>query len=88
LKQNTPNPFGGSTVVVFDVSKICDVKINVYDVNGRLVKNLVDEALTAARYNIGWDGSDARGHQVTSGVYFLKMEAGSWTETKRMVVAK
>jgi subtilisin family serine protease len=88
LKQNMPNPFDGSTFVVFDVSKLCDVRVDVYDINGRLVKTLVDEAMTAARYNIGWDGRDARGHQVTAGVYFLKMEAGSFAETKRMVVAK
>jgi hypothetical protein len=88
LKQNMPNPFSGTTVVIFDVCKLTDVKINVYDVNGRLVVNLVDEVLTAARYNIGWDGRDTRGHAVTSGVYFLKMDAGSWSATKRVVVAK
>ncbi len=88
LKQNWPNPFSASTTVLFDLPQQVDVKLSVFDVRGRLVKSLVDQVLPAGRYYAGWDGRDANGADVASGVYFCKINAGSFNETKRMVVVK
>ena len=88
LSQNWPNPFSTGTSLMLDVPKDVQVELGVYDVSGRLVKNLVDGTLPAGRYNLGWDGRDANGHEVASGVYFYNVQAGSFHETKRMVVVK
>ena len=88
LSQNWPNPFSTGTSVRLDLPKDVQVKLGVYDVGGRLVKNLVDGTLPAGRYHLGWDGRDANGHVVASGVYFYSVQAGQFHETKRMVVVK
>ncbi|MFH1219249.1 MAG: choice-of-anchor D domain-containing protein [Candidatus Eisenbacteria bacterium] len=88
LGQNRPNPFGGSTTLLFDLPREAKVDLNVYDVSGGLVRNLVDQVLPAGRYSLGWDGRDAAGRQVVSGVYFYKIEAGNFSETRRMVVVR
>ncbi|MFH1219248.1 MAG: S8 family serine peptidase [Candidatus Eisenbacteria bacterium] len=88
LSQNWPNPFSGGTSVLLDLPKDVQVKLGVYDVSGRLVKSLVDQALPAGRYNLGWNGRDANGREVASGVYFYNVVAGSFHATKRMVVVK
>jgi hypothetical protein len=88
LRQNAPNPFAGTTMLRFDVPKDVKVKMSVFDIRGRLVKSLVDETLPAGRYSIGWDGRDSNGDQVASGVYFYKIQAGQWNDTKRMVLVR
>ncbi|MFZ1945928.1 MAG: S8 family serine peptidase [bacterium] len=88
LKQNWPNPFNGGTMLSFDIPTDVRVKLSIYDVSGRLVANLVDENLPANRYQIGWDGKDAKGATVASGVYFYEIEAGAFHQTKRMVVVR
>ena len=88
LKQNWPNPFMGTTMLHFDIPKDVDVKLEVFDVQGRLVKALINQPLPAGRYDIGWDGNDHQGHRVASGVYFYRIQAGQWNETKRMVIVR
>ena len=88
LGQNSPNPFKGSTTVLFDLPKDSSVRLEVTDVNGRTVRTLVDSAVPAGRHYIGWDGRDDRGREVASGVYFYNVVAGGFRETKRMVVVK
>jgi hypothetical protein len=88
LKQNWPNPFMGTTMLHFDIPKDVDVKLEVFDIRGRLVKSLVDRALPAGRYDIGWDGRDSQGRKAASGVYFYRIEAGQWSQTKRMVIVR
>ena len=88
LKQNWPNPFMGTTMLHFDIPKDVDVRLEVFDVRGRLVRSLVDRALPAGRYDIGWDGRDSQGRRVASGVYYYRIEAGQWSATKSMVVVR
>jgi hypothetical protein len=88
LRPNVPNPFMGTTMLRFDIPRDVHVSLSVYDVRGRQVKSLVDQDLTAGRYNVGWDGADTYGDRVASGVYYYKIVAGSWTGTKAMVVVR
>jgi hypothetical protein len=88
LRPNVPNPFSGTTMLRFDIPKDVHVSLSVYDVRGRMVKNLVDQDLTPGTYNIGWDGKSTYGESVASGVYYYKIVAGSWTKTKAMVLVK
>ncbi len=88
LRQNAPNPFAGTTMIRFDLPKDCKVRLDVFDVRGRLIKTLVDGSLPADRYAIGWDGRDASGERVASGVYYYRINAGEWSETKTMVYVR
>jgi hypothetical protein len=88
LRQNWPNPFMGTTMLHFDIPKDVDVSLQIFDVQGRLVKSLIDQPLPAGRYDLGWDGRDHQGNRVASGVYFYRIQAGQWNETKRMVIVR
>jgi hypothetical protein len=83
LSQNYPNPFNPMTNVKFSIVKAGDVKIVVYDIQGREVQTLVNERLGAGTYEVRFDGSG-----LTSGVYFYKMVTDGFTETKRMLLIK
>ncbi len=89
LRQNVPNPFNPTTVIGYDVpAGGADVSIRIYDVAGRLVRTLVDEHKTPGRYQAPWDGRNGRGVHVATGVYFYRMQAGSFVQTRKMVLLK
>jgi photosystem II stability/assembly factor-like uncharacterized protein len=83
LHQNYPNPFNPITKIRFEVARTGDVKIVVYDIQGREVQTLVNESLKPGTYEVPFDGS-----QLTSGVYFYKLIAGNFVETKKMLLIK
>ncbi len=89
LYANSPNPFGPSTVVRYALRERAVVGLHVYDVAGRLVRTLVDsEAQTAGPHQARWDGRDDAGHRAASGVYFYRIQAGPFTESRRMVLLR
>lgn len=88
LNQNVPNPFNPTTTITYEVPGLQHVSLRVYNVAGRLVRNLVDEVKSEGRYAVDWNGKDAHGHALSSGVYFYRLEAGSFVQTKRMVLLK
>jgi len=65
-----------------------DVTIAVYDVSGRLVRTLVHEHRAAGHYQEQWNGFDEAGRPVASGVYFYRMSAASFVETRKMILLK
>jgi hypothetical protein len=83
LSQNFPNPFNPSTSFEFSVSGFGFVSLKVFDVLGREVATLVNEARPAGVYTIRWDASS-----FPSGVYFYRLQAGSFVDTKKLVLAK
>ncbi len=88
LGQNYPNPFNPSTTMRFNLPQAQFVNLSVYSVDGRLVATLINESRPAGPQNVEWDGHDELGHEVSSGVYFYRLESGSISETKRMVLVK
>ncbi len=89
LHANVPNPFNPVTTIAYDIPTAgADVNIAIYDAAGRLVRELVDEHRAAGRWSMQWNGEDARGQRVASGVYFYRMRAGSFVDTKKMVLLK
>ncbi|MFH1219857.1 MAG: SBBP repeat-containing protein [Candidatus Eisenbacteria bacterium] len=88
LAQNSPNPFKGSTTILFDLPNDSSVRLDITDVSGRSVRTLVSGTLQANRYYFKWDGRDRTGHEVASGVYFYRVVAGNFGDIKRMVVVK
>ncbi len=89
LLQNHPNPFNPHTTISFDLPIRSAVCLQVYDVSGRLVRTLLnDEMVQQGRNEVVWNGRNASGRQVASGVYFYRLDAAGQVETKRMVLAK
>jgi hypothetical protein len=88
LHQNTPNPVAGMTEVRYEVARTSDVSIKVYNAMGQLVNTLVDDRIDPGRYSANWDGRNFAGDKVASGVYFYKMETGSFSATKKMLIVK
>jgi hypothetical protein len=88
LAQNYPNPFNPTTTIRYEVKDAVHVQLKIYDVAGRLVRTLVDETRKPDRYKIVWNGVNDRGGNVATGVYFYRLEAGSFVSTKKMVLLK
>jgi hypothetical protein len=75
LEQCEPNPFSNETTVAYQVPDDGDVQLHVYDLNGRLVRTLVDEHQAAGQFHVPWDGTDDHGRPLTSGAYFAQLHA-------------
>ncbi len=84
LEQNFPNPFNPSTTIRYQLEKNVPVKLSVFDVLGRTIKTLVNEAQGAGSYEVNWDATDNNGQAVSSGVYLYKLEAGDFSDSKTM----
>ena len=89
LYQNVPNPFNPETVIRYDVpAGGGNVTLRVFDVSGKLVRTLVYGVEPAGERTVQWNGRNEKGEQVSTGVYFYRLEAGSFTERKKMVLLK
>ncbi|MBK7255785.1 MAG: T9SS type A sorting domain-containing protein [Ignavibacteria bacterium] len=83
LKQNYPNPFNPVTNLEFGISKLGFVSLKIYDVLGKEVAVIVNNNVNPGTYKYNFDGSN-----LVSGVYFYRLEAGDFTDVKRMVLVK
>lgn len=83
LSQNYPNPFNPSTTVRFDIPKESFVKVGIFNVMGQEVETLVNEDVKAGQYKVTWDAS-----RYASGIYFYKLIASGYVETKKMILIK
>jgi len=88
LRQNFPNPFSNFTRIAFTIPAKGHVKLDVYDVCGRLVNRIMDEEAGPGRYESDWDGLDSKGNRVANGVYFYRLNAGEKVSTRKMVLLK
>ena len=88
IHPNYPNPFNTATTIRFEMPQQETVRLTVYDLLGRAIRTLHDGPLEAGRHRIVWDGqSDAR-QPVATGVYFYRIEAGSFSASKTMMVVR
>lgn len=83
-----PNPFNPTTRIDYTADGTSNVRIAVYDVAGRLVRTLVDETRSAGAHSTMWNGRDARGGSVASGVYFVRFEMGAQTTIRKAVLTQ
>lgn len=88
LSQNYPNPFNPSTYISFQIPAVSYVEIKVFDILGCVVADLVNEEKAAGYHKINWNGINNSGCNVSSGIYFYSIKAGSFVETKKMVLLK
>ncbi|MCK5619503.1 MAG: T9SS type A sorting domain-containing protein, partial [Candidatus Krumholzibacteria bacterium] len=85
LLGNHPNPFNPTTTISFTLAETIHANLTIYDVEGRLVRSLVDRRMGDGLHKVVWDGRDARGALVSSGVYFYRLFDGKRVLTKKMV---
>jgi hypothetical protein len=83
LSQNYPNPFNPVTYIEFDVARLSNIILTVYNVNGMEVETLVDKEMNAGKYKAEWKAS-----YFASGIYFYTLTAGQFKETKKMMLVK
>jgi hypothetical protein len=88
LHQNYPNPFNPSTAISFTLPGEARTRLSIFNVEGRLLRTLIDETIPAGLKRVEWDGKDRRGDQVRSGIYFCRLEAGKQVLTRKMVLIK
>jgi hypothetical protein len=88
LEQNYPNPFNPQTTIAFSLKSSIDVNLNIYDVAGRRVRELINEQKVAGAYKVNWDGRNDAGSPVASGVYFYRIVAGAFVDTKKLTLLK
>ncbi len=89
LDANFPNPFNPQTSIGFRLPEAATVSLEVYDLAGRLIRSIVrDEAIREGFHSVVWDGRDTSGLPTASGVYFYRLDAGDYSETRRMVLIK
>jgi hypothetical protein len=88
LEQNYPNPFNPTTTIRYQIPQSEPVKLDIYNVRGQLVRALIRQQQNAGYHVVKWDGRNEQGNLVSSGLYFYKIQAGSFSQTRRMMLLK
>jgi hypothetical protein len=89
LSQNSPNPFYSSTVIRYTLTEKVQTSLRIYDVSGRVVRTLIDDEVERPGfYKIDWDGKGDKGEELSSGIYFYRLEAGDFRQTKKLIFVR
>jgi hypothetical protein len=88
LWQNYPNPFNPVTQITYSVPYDTDLKIEIFNILGQKVRTLVNQRVSAGRYTVTWRGYDEAGCETASGIYFCRIMAGDFVQTRKMVLLK
>ena len=88
VSANYPNPFNPFTMIDIETVEAGDLMVRVFDAKGRMVNNLVNSYLEAGRYSVKWNGMDASGMSMPTGVYFIQVQSGSDMHTQKMILIK
>ena len=88
LSQNYPNPFNPSTKISYQLERGEFVKFSIFDLNGNLIKNILNNKVNAGRGHVYWDGKNELGQNVSGGIYLYTIETPSFLKTKKMVLLK
>jgi len=88
LNANYPNPFNPTTTISFDVALEGQVCVEVYNIKGQKVRVLADGEYGVGQHSVVWNGDDANGYSVGSGVYFYRMTSGEYNNIRKMILMK
>ena len=88
LHQNHPNPFNPSTSIRYYLPEKCKVDLDIFDVSGRRIVQLIDSEQEKGLWTVEWNGLDAQGEEVNSGIYLYRLRAGKESVTRKMVLLK
>ena len=88
LSQNYPNPFNPTTIIEFSIDYTAQTKLEIFNIQGQIIRTLLDEQLEPCTKTIIWDGKDNKGQETASGVYFYRVSAGSNQHAKKMIMVR
>ena len=88
LHQNHPNPFNPSTTISFALPVRSDINLSVFNILGRKVATIADDTYEAGYHSLIWDGRDSEGREVSSGVYFYRLDTDKFSECRKMLLIK
>ena len=88
LHANYPNPFNPSTTISYDLPEQAQVTLGIYDLLGKQIKTLVNQSQDAGKRIAVWDGTDDLGRPVSAGVYLYQIQAGEFSQTRKMLLLK
>ena len=88
LFQNYPNPFNPATTIEYVLPHTSNVQLAIYNVMGERITLLVDALQPAGRYKVPWNGTDQTGNHLASGVYFYRLDAGRFVQTRKVLLIK
>ncbi|MCK5331205.1 MAG: T9SS type A sorting domain-containing protein, partial [Candidatus Marinimicrobia bacterium] len=88
LSQNYPNPFNPETAIEFALPENAFVKLTIFNILGQEVRSLTSSHMEAGVYRVVWNGRDNNGHELTSGTYIYRIQAGKYSKTMKMAYIK
>lgn len=88
LRQNFPNPFNPQTKIRFDLGAAQKIQLSIYDIRGRLVRNLVRDRLPAGQHQVSWDGRDQDGQLLPSGIYLYRIYSPTQSISRKMILLR
>ncbi len=88
LYQNYPNPFNSTTIIQYDIPRLSQVVLEVFNVLGQKVSLLVSEKQSVGRYTVMWDGKTLHGQEAPSGIYFYRLQTGMSVKVGKMVILR
>jgi hypothetical protein len=88
LRPNYPNPFNAQTVIEYALPEAAAVRLIIYNIAGQMVRTLVDESQPAGYKRVLWNGADAYGREVSTGIYFFQLQIGGQKLVRKMIVQR
>lgn len=88
LRQNVPNPFNAETMISFSLPENSRVKVEIYNILGQKVNLLADQEFSAGTHSLFWNGRNNAGNDVSTGIYFYRLQTEKFTQTRRMLLLK
>ena len=88
IAQNFPNPFNPGTAIKYELPKMSEVSLKIYNILGQEVKTLINGKKPAGYHKVTWDGRNNLGIKVSSGLYIYRIKAGEFIDTKKMVLLR
>lgn len=88
LFQNYPNPFNPSTIIEYQINNAGPVQIQVFNINGELIRTLTNTNQPAGKYSVTWDGKDNKNSNAASGIYIYRVVSGNSVLSKKMLLLK
>jgi peroxiredoxin len=88
LKNNYPNPFNPETRIPFSVDKTQNIKLEIYNISGQLIRTIVNAPFAKGNFEVTWNGRDTNGTNVASGVYFSRLQGDGISQVKQLLLVK
>jgi len=88
LSQNYPNPFNPVTTIEYSLAHEGYVELKIFNVQGQRIRTLVSESKLPGRHKVSWDGRNDMGREVTSGIYFYRLQTGQFVSVKKMIILR